>query len=617
MIPIADFLEQHYDDREVALLLELKGRLDRLAPEQRVEAGRMALRRLWPDEIEHLEHTHFIRTKSARVQRFRLNYAQQRFYKDVIRKCRSEKRPIRGICLKARQLGFCGHPNTRVLTADLRWVNLDSIRPGTEIVAVDEMPPGGVGRGRKMRTGVVEEKREVFEPAYRLRMSNGEVLVLTGEHRMLCRVRGSVNTVWRYVAGMRVGDEIRFITKPWEDPQLEDYWFGGILDGEGSFATHGSPSVNASQLRGPVWDRMESYLRDRGYNYCIESDSSLRKSKYGKAPVPKLVVGRMNEVFRLLGQTRPTKYVARRWWEGRDLPGKRTGEACATIVSIEALPVQRMIDLQTSTKTFIAEGFVSHNSTFIQSWQYEQCDRAGGRISLTISYDDDSSTELFGKAKFVHQKMWFPRQTVRESGRALEFRDNSSAFHVRTSGNRSAGRGDTYHHLHCSELPMWIDASETLNSAQNAVPTAPDTSIFHESTAKGAVGEFYDIWQASQRGENEFVPFFAPWFWDPDYTLVFGDDELKKRFADDLSPTEIRLQRTHKLTLEQLHWRRFQIRNNSNGSEAKFRQEYPSTPDEAFLTTGSPVFNADAISALAENVTNPLWIGNVTLEVLQ
>jgi len=257
-------------------------------------------------------------------------------------------------------------------------------------------------------------------------------------------------------------------------------------------------------------------------------------------------------------------------------------------------------------------------STFIQSWQYEQCDREQNRSSLTISYDEPSSTELFQKGAFLHRHMWFPWKTERDSSNILEFdKAHGSISTVRTAGNLSAGRGDTYQHLHCSETPMWVDAGETLNSAMQAVPDQARTSVFNESTAKGAVGEFYDEWGKASRGESDFVPFFAPWFWDPNYALPFPSTDLANAFGRSLDPTERRIQEAHDLSLEQLRWRRWTIRNKCQGSEAKFRQEYPCTAKEAFLTTGSPVFSAEAIAALEQNAAFPQWTGNITLELVE
>jgi len=254
-------------------------------------------------------------------------------------------------------------------------------------------------------------------------------------------------------------------------------------------------------------------------------------------------------------------------------------------------------------------------STLIQSLQYEWCDREGYRTALTISYDDVSTKELFAKASFVHKNMWFPRTTRRASNDTMEFTDNGSTCFARTSGNFSAGRGDTFHHLHASEIPMWQDPDETLTSVLQAVPETPASSIFFESTAKGAQGAFYDAWRAAESGQSDFIPFFAPWYWDPAYVIQFAGEDQRNAFARTLDHTERRLLDQHRITLEQLAWRRHKIRNALQGSEAKFRQEFPSSATEAFLTTGSPVFNADTVADLEQNAERPIWRGNILLKL--
>jgi hypothetical protein len=49
--------------------------------------------------------------------------------------------------------------------------------------------------------------------------------------------------------------------------------------------------------------------------------SIIRASKFGRRPVGKLSLGRMDEIFRLVGHTRPVRFIGRRWWEGKELPG--------------------------------------------------------------------------------------------------------------------------------------------------------------------------------------------------------------------------------------------------------------------------------------------------------
>ena len=46
----------------------------------------------------------------------------------------------------------------------------------------------------------------------------------------------------------------------------------------------------------------------------------------------------------------------------------------------------------------------------------------------------------------------------------------------------------------------------------------------------------------------------------------------------------------HGLSLEQIVWRRWKIEEDFSGNLELFRQEYPLTPEEAFVTSGNPVF---------------------------
>lgn len=251
-------------------------------------------------------------------------------------------------------------------------------------------------------------------------------------------------------------------------------------------------------------------------------------------------------------------------------------------------------------------------STFYQSLFYEWCDRDSTRTAMTVSYSAESTLELFQKTLFVRRNQWFARPHRRDRNNILEL-NNDSTFFARTAGTDTVGRGDTYHYLHCSEVPMWPDADEAFTSLMQAVPDQPGTCVILESTARGAADPFYEQWRAAGRGESEFVQFFAPWHWNPEYRREIPDGDYRVRFSASLDLEERRLAERFKLDLEQLFWRRWCIANNCQGSTNKFKQEYPSSAEEAFLTTGSPCFDAHAVAQLADNSRPALWTGDISL----
>ncbi len=544
--------------------------------------------------------------------------------------------PMRAIVGKARKLGFCLAPNTRVLTADLRWVAISYLTPGDEVLAVDESTPGGMGNKRKMRRAVVEAVREVFEQAYRVTMNNGRELVATGEHRFLCQRRGGTDADWRKVEKFRVGDRIRHLVEPWEPPMFEDGWFGGMIDGEGSL--RGSPggpcNIAVYQRPGAVHDRARAYLRDGGYTFREYHDdrSSRVDAKPSHKPGEHLTVSRTSEMLRLVGKTRPTRFVDdSSWWEGRELP-KRSG-SWGEIVAIEAIGPQRMIDLQTSTQTFIAEGFVSHNSTWVQAKFMQGVTQRPFDSALTVAHRRDAARTLFNMARLIYQRLPTQEQlgeliygpggapapfsvrpqwlggtevaqqdggymTLGVKGRAEE----ASTYQAMTAGGQGGGRASTPSKIHASEVAHWADA-EYLTGLFNALPLIPDTIGIIESTAKG-FNHFWELWDNAVRGAADpetgitWTPLFYGWQDNPFNMLPFISDHARERFehtigdedggGDDEEPW---LVEEFGVTLEQLNWRRQIIAGPECRCKVEmFHQEHPATPEQMFIGSGAPVF---------------------------
>lgn len=253
-------------------------------------------------------------------------------------------------------------------------------------------------------------------------------------------------------------------------------------------------------------------------------------------------------------------------------------------------------------------------STGIQSWHYEECDRKPNRVAFTICHNQPSTVEMFDKARKIHRNLWFPQRSPISSGAKMEL-ENHSTFLTATAGNLEAGRSLTIHNLHISELPMWPNADEVLDGLLNSVSDDPDTSIFVESTAKGTANAFHEMWIQAEEGHSDFYPYFAPWFWNPQYRVAIPKGKRDEVWRT-LTAEEERHMRAYDLTLEQILWRRRTIKTKCKGSERKFKQEYPACATEAFLSSGRPVFNQQAIRDLEENPRDPQWRGHVWLEAV-
>lgn len=228
-------------------------------------------------------------------------------------------------------------------------------------------------------------------------------------------------------------------------------------------------------------------------------------------------------------------------------------------------------------------------STYVGGYLYFSVSQNKARKAMVITHHADSTRALFDMTKRYHENCpdILKPHTKYSSRRELSFDLLDSSYVVATAGGDAVGRGETLTHVHASELAFWpkSTADDTWNGLAQAVPNAPGTAVFIESTANGVSGIFYDLWRGAVEGKNGFVPVFIPWFADPTYReRLRGDFER--------TPEEETLALKYNLDDEQLMFRRRKIAQN--GIDL-FKQEYPAEPDEAFLTTGRPVFNPEQL----------------------
>lgn len=179
-----------------------------------------------------------------------------------------------------------------------------------------------------------------------------------------------------------------------------------------------------------------------------------------------------------------------------------------------------------------------------------------------------------------------------------------SRIRCATAGGQGVGRSFTLMALHLSEVAFWPgDKAGTLLGLLQAVPEEPGTLIIIESTANG-FEEFKKRWDdavaAHRRGEEGYIPVFFAW-----HELK----EYRRKVPAEFVPTgeEIVLSQTFGLDDEQLAWRRWAIQNLCGGDVDLFKQEYPSSPDEAFIATGKCVFDKDTLILRRQIAQSYIW----------
>jgi hypothetical protein len=255
-------------------------------------------------------------------------------------------------------------------------------------------------------------------------------------------------------------------------------------------------------------------------------------------------------------------------------------------------------------------------STLIEALIFSLCHALSNRFGYVVAHDDESSTALFDMSQRYEQNLPAEERKplVRSNRKEIAWAPpHGSRMAVHTAGaarldeESRTGRTLTPHYLHASEVPYWSDQSATLTALLNAVPYEPGTIVVLEFTANGAGGEAYERWQKAYQWQKDhpgdvsgYIPVFISWLSAPEYALSLDD-------LEDLRPLDQEEERLQRLgaTLENLKWRRQILRDQFNGDEDKFRQEYPATPDEAFQVSGRPAIPARILRHHAKTVRPP------------
>jgi len=224
-------------------------------------------------------------------------------------------------------------------------------------------------------------------------------------------------------------------------------------------------------------------------------------------------------------------------------------------------------------------------STLAVEYNLDSCLFTPGYAAGIQSYGLDESNKLQGKAELMWEefdpdiKGLLGLELVKNNQKTMVF-SNGSVLKI---GNF---RGDTLQSLHVSELAK-IDhkypekSKELKTGAFQAV--GKNNKITIESTAMGKSGLFYEIWKktynkaqkTNELSPFDFQPIFLSWVDDNDCKLnqrIVIPKTLEKYFD--------KLEKYFKkpLTKEQKWW--YAAKYEELGEDIK--QEYPSTPEEAF-----------------------------------
>jgi hypothetical protein len=164
---------------------------------------------------------------------------------------------------------------------------------------------------------------------------------------------------------------------------------------------------------------------------------------------------------------------------------------------------------------------------------------------------------------------------------------------------------------HLSEVGVWkstpkMSGAYVASSLKNTIANVPLSLVVEESTARGVGNYFHDQWLAAVNGTSRYTPVFVPWFEIDMYESDITDYPL---FIQGMNEYD-RFLWGKGATLENIKWYN-EYKAGENKTDIEMNEEYPSTPEEAFISSGSRVYPHQYVSNARETVVKPIFIGDV------
>lgn len=193
-----------------------------------------------------------------------------------------------------------------------------------------------------------------------------------------------------------------------------------------------------------------------------------------------------------------------------------------------------------------------------------------------VAHTEEAAKELFSIYQFFYANMPTEMRPKAVKNRHNELNlVTGSKIKIGSAGS-DAFRGQTYQYIHASEYAFWANIDKTVAGLFQT--SDAHATIVLESTANGLNGA-YDLW-ANDAGYKKL---FLPW-------MIDARCALKKSRFSDYTKLEREYRDTTKLSREQFNWMVYTLRVKCANNWRIFNQEFPSSAEVAFVTSGDRFF---------------------------
>ena len=232
-------------------------------------------------------------------------------------------------------------------------------------------------------------------------------------------------------------------------------------------------------------------------------------------------------------------------------------------------------------RKIIVKGRQQGVSTYVTGRGYHRTSLTPNFNTFILTHEIPATQNLFAMVQAYHDGCPLKPVVGQDRNNKLTFSLLNSSYSLATARTRSAGRSLSIQFFHGSECSFWPAIKDNLAAIGQALPLAPGTEAFLETTANGQ-NEFHGIAMAAVKGESDYELTFIPWFLQLEYARDFAPEFPAQLDDDDWAYME-----TYGLSLRQMAWRAAKIRTDFSGDASLFDQEYPASLARAFSRTAT------------------------------
>ena len=242
---------------------------------------------------------------------------------------------------------------------------------------------------------------------------------------------------------------------------------------------------------------------------------------------------------------------------------------------------------------------------------------------------DNYPAAMLHKAGEAYDDNETKMEGVGKSGSIHRVPQRNCKIKIGTAERPDSCRGGDYNLVHLSEVGLWKvtegkKPEDIVRAACSGVLLQPYTMIVYESTANGTGNFFQREYDDAKNGKSQFKALFVSWFDIDQYSIPFANDNERKIFAERLlaarngeaapstreeSGRYLWWLWTKGATLEAINW---YIQERAKYTDhALMASEFPSDDIEAFVHSGTRVFDKYKVEKLKPSCRPPLCTGEV------